>query len=70
MLRHRARRIFRPLVLLLVLAAAIAPLPSPSATPRRPAGPLKYCDYAVDEFGNCVAICCDKDGGCMSYPCS
>jgi hypothetical protein len=58
------------LIILAVMVTALAPLSSSSTTPNRTTSTRMFCDYAVDEYGNCVAICCDKDGGCMSYPCS
>ena len=60
----------RRLIILAVMVAALVPLSSSSTASNQTTSTRVYCDYAVDEYGNCVAICCDKDDGCMSYPCS
>lgn len=60
----------RRLIILAVMAAALLPLSSSSTAPNQTKSTRSYCVYAIDEYGNCTAICCDKDDGCMSYPCS
>ena len=61
MLKHHARRLVRPLTLLLVLVAAtVAPA---SSTKRSP-----YCQYSVNESGQCVIVCCNQ-WGCSETSC-
>jgi hypothetical protein len=66
------QRLARRLIILLVLVAALAPLSSGSAERPHPqvSSTSRSCHYAVDEYGNCVEICCEWPSGCVQYFCS
>jgi len=63
MLKHRLAR--RLSTLLMLVAILVAGASAPAASTNR--GP--YCQYSVNDAGQCVIVCCSAAGYCSEISC-